>query len=63
MVRIMRASGPRRMQVHRREASDEAAFPDRALGRVRRGDKGRPGVLAWFAGLGIHAAVAFLLVL
>jgi hypothetical protein len=63
MVRIMRASEPRRMQVRRREASDEAAFPERARGRVRQGDKGRPGVLAWLAGLGVHAAVAFLLVL
>lgn len=44
-------------------ASDEVTFHDRAWRRARRGQKGRPGVLAWFAGLGVHAAVAFLLVL
>jgi hypothetical protein len=45
------------------EASDDATCQDRALRRVQRSDKGRPGLLAWLAGLGIHAAVAFLLVL
>jgi hypothetical protein len=38
-------------------------FQEGAYRRVRRRDSGRPGVLAWFAGLGIHAAVAALLIL
>jgi hypothetical protein len=47
----------------RRGASDEDAFHDRAWRRAQRAEKGRPGVLAWFAGLGIHAAVVLLLVM
>ena len=40
----------------------DSGFHGRALRRARRSDKGRPGVLAWLAGLGIHCAVVFLLV-
>jgi hypothetical protein len=47
----------------RRHADDHDTFHDRAYPRARRGERGRPGVLAWFAGLGIHAAVAYLLVM
>jgi len=47
-------------QVRRRDSDD---FDDRAYRRARRGDQGRPAVLAWFVGLGIHLALAVLLVL
>jgi len=47
----------------RRQSDEQETFYERAYRRTRRGDKGRPGVLAWFAGLGIHAAVAALLVM
>jgi hypothetical protein len=43
--------------------SDESAFHERARRRAQRAGKGRPSVLAWFAGLGIHAAVVLLLVM
>ena len=43
--------------------SEEGAFHERARRRAQRAEKGRPGVLAWFAGLGIHAAVVLLLVM
>jgi hypothetical protein len=46
--------------VRRRDSDD---FHDRANRRARRGDQGRPAVLAWFVGLGIHLALAVLLVL
>ena len=47
-------------QVGRRESDD---YHGRAYRRARRGDQGRPAVLAWFVGLGIHLALAVLLVL
>jgi hypothetical protein len=50
----------REWQVRRRDSDD---FHDRANRRARRGDQGRPAVLAWFVGLGIHLALAVLLVL
>ncbi len=37
-------------------------FHGRALRRARRNDRGRPGVLAWLAGLSVHFAVVLLLV-
>jgi hypothetical protein len=38
------------------------AFHGRALRRARRSDRGRPGVLAWLAGLSVHCAIVLLLV-
>jgi hypothetical protein len=43
--------------------SDDVGFHERARQRARRADQGRPGVLAWLAGIGIHATLAVLLVL
>jgi hypothetical protein len=37
-------------------------FHGRALRRARRGDHGRPALLAWLAGLAIHFVVVLLLV-
>ena len=48
------------MPVRRR---DSDGFHDRGYRRAWRGDQGRPAVLAWFVGLGIHLALAVLLVL
>ena len=39
-----------------------ADFHGRALRRARRSERGRPGVLAWLAGLCVHFAVVLLLV-
>jgi hypothetical protein len=40
----------------------ESASHGRALRRARRSDRGRPGLLAWLAGLGIHCALVLLLI-
>jgi hypothetical protein len=40
----------------------DSAFHGRALRRARQSDRGRPGVLAWLAGLCVHGAVVLLLV-
>jgi hypothetical protein len=48
------------MPVRRGDSED---FHDRAYRRARRGDQGRPAVLAWLVGLGIHLALAVLLVI
>jgi hypothetical protein len=40
----------------------DSAFYRRALRRARRSERGRPGVLAWLAGLSIHCALVLLLV-
>jgi hypothetical protein len=40
----------------------ESAFFGRALHRARRGDRGRPGLLAWLAGLSVHCALVLLLI-
>jgi len=45
-----------------RASRDDVALHERAFRRARRGDQGRPGVLAWFVGLGIHLALVALLV-
>ena len=45
-----------------RASNDDVALHYRAFRRARRGDQGRPGVLAWFVGLGIHLALVALLV-
>jgi hypothetical protein len=50
----------RGMPVPRR---DSDGSHDRAYRRARRGDQGRPAVLAWFVGFGIHLALVVLLVL
>jgi hypothetical protein len=42
--------------------SADSAFHGRALRRARQSDRGRPGVLAWLAGLIVHCAVVLLLV-
>ena len=39
------------------------SFETRALARARCSEKGRPGVLAWLAGLSIHVALVVLLVI
>lgn len=53
----------RRSPVGSRAPNDDLALHERAFRRARRGDQGRPGVLAWFVGLGIHLALALLLVI
>jgi hypothetical protein len=45
------------------EAEPSEGCQQRALLRARRSEKGRPGVLAWLAGLSIHAALVVLLVI
>jgi hypothetical protein len=40
----------------------ESAFHGRALRRARRSDRGRPGLLAWLAGLTVHCALVLLLI-
>ena len=40
----------------------DASFNDRALRRAHQSERGRPGVLAWLAGLAVHCAVVLLLV-
>ena len=45
------------------DAQPSEDFQTRALLRARRSEKGRPGVLAWIAGLSLHAALALLLVI
>ena len=52
----------RRSPVGSRASHDDVALHERAFRRARRGDQGRPGVLAWFVGLGIHLALVALLV-
>jgi hypothetical protein len=39
-----------------------SVFHKGALRRARQRDCGRPGVLAWLAGLSVHCAVVLLLV-
>lgn len=38
-------------------------YHQRALSRARRSESGRPGLLAWLAGLSIHLALVVLLVI
>ncbi len=39
-----------------------SVFHGRALRRAHRSEGGRPGVLAWLAGLSVHCAIVLLLV-
>ncbi len=52
----------REQNVSEAKPSADCAFHGRALRRARRSDRGRPGVLAWLAGLSVHCAVVLLLV-
>jgi hypothetical protein len=45
------------------DAEPSEGCQQRALLRACRSEKGRPGVLAWLAGLSIHAALVVLLVI
>jgi hypothetical protein len=45
------------------DAQPSEGFQKGALARARCSEKGRPGVLAWLAGLSIHAALVVLLVI
>jgi hypothetical protein len=44
------------------KSTADSSFHGRALRRARQSDRGRPGVLAWLAGLSVHCAVVLLLV-
>jgi hypothetical protein len=45
------------------DAQPSEGYRNRALLRARCSEKGQPGVLAWLAGLSIHAALVVLLVI
>ena len=45
------------------DAQPSEGFQKGARARARCSEKGRPGVLAWLAGLSIHAALVVLLVI
>jgi len=51
----------RRSAVSDARPSDD--YHQRALSRARRSESGRPGLLAWLAGLSIHLALVVLLVI
>jgi hypothetical protein len=62
---MIRSPGGNDVRTRRNVVSDAQTsdgYHRRALSRARRSEKGRPGVLAWLAGLSIHLALAVLLV-
>jgi hypothetical protein len=63
MISLLRGDHVRERGNAVSDAQPSEDFQKRALLRARRSEKGRPGVLAWLAGLSLHAALALLLVI